>query len=213
MVRTIQSEMLKQRREKEKEEEEKKAKLEKQRIKNYNLIRFMHLNINPNLKSLLMEIAFNYEINYQETGYKKLKVLFDESILSFDYLIQELTNAYDITIPQNVEEYNALKLFFERNLLVIFNYFLAFLSSQDIKKIFTLFDYSQKEYARELILKNINEIDENEKEEILKIINEEKFDSVHLINDLNNNNLDDIKNNKESFKNLFIDNKSKVRKI
>lgn len=213
MVRTIQSEMLKQRREKEKEEEEKKAKLEKQRIKNYNLIRFMNLNINQNLKSLLMEIAFNYEINYQETGYKKLKVLFDESILSFDYLIQELTNAYDITIPQNVEEYNALKLFFERNLLVIFNYFLAFLSSQDIKKIFTLFDYSQKEYARELILKNINEIDENEKEEILKIINEEKFDSVHLINDLNNNNLDDIKNNKESFKNLFIDNKSRERKI
>ena len=213
MVRTIQSEMLKQKREKEKKEEEKKAKLEKQRIKNYNLIRFMNLNINQNLKSLLMEIAFNYEINYQETGYKKLKVLFDESILSFDYLIQELTNAYDITIPQNVEEYNALKLFFERNLLVIFNYFLAFLSSQDIKKIFTLFDYSQKEYARELILKNINEIDENEKEEILKIINEEKFDSVHLINDLNNNNLDDIKNNKESFKNLFIDNKSRERKI
>ena len=63
MVRTIQSEMLKQEREKAKEEEAKKAKLEKQRIKDYNLVRFMHLNINPNLKSLLLEIAFNYEIN------------------------------------------------------------------------------------------------------------------------------------------------------
>ena len=190
MVRTLQSELLGH--ELEAMEERRKKK---------ELLDFMDLKINNNLKKILTSIVWGG--NYYKDGQKCLTILLDNNIITFDYLISELTNAYDISVPKNSDEYKALKIFFECTLQIIFRYFISYITAEHIQKLCSVLDSFQQQYVKKIIEERIIQFNPNEIEKILDIIRKEKFDYQRLDEDFRNDKIDDIINNSQRFQTLF----------